>query len=140
MSRFEECIEKGLIRKQFISEKRAENSLVVSERFLGSAGRNFEINEYEMCLIASYNSIFHSCRALLFSKGYTERNHLCMIVALVKLYNDDKILLGFLNSIDKIRISRHEVQYMGEFSSNEEATFVLKLAKDFLVYVKNNNA
>jgi uncharacterized protein (UPF0332 family) len=48
--RFEECIDKGLIKKDLFSR------------------RNLEINEYEMAEIAAYNSAFHAGRALLFAK------------------------------------------------------------------------
>ncbi len=44
----------------------------IAERFLRSARRNFEIEDYEMVELAAYNSSFHTMRALLFAKGYKE--------------------------------------------------------------------
>ena len=84
-----------------------------------------------------YNSIFHSCRALLFNKGYLEKSHFCLILALRSLYKDDKKLLEFLSAVNKVRLSRHEVQYRGETADKTEAKFVLELAEEILNYTKN---
>ena len=120
--RFEECIDKGLIKKDLLASERVESSLMIAERFLRSSRRNLEIDEYEMAEIASYNSAFHAGRALLFAKGYTERSHFCLGVALKGLYRG--IILDLLNVFDKIRLSRHNVQYGGELVREDEAAFV----------------
>jgi uncharacterized protein (UPF0332 family) len=128
--RFEECIDKGLIKKDLLASERVESSLMIAERFLRSSRRNLEINEYEMAEIAAYNSAFHAGRALLFAKGYTERSHFCLGVALKGLYRG--IILDLLNVFDKIRLSRHNVQYGGELVREDEAAFVIEFAQDFL--------
>ena len=79
--RLEECLDKGLIKKDPLASERVESSLMIAERFLRSSSRNLEIDEYEMAEIAAYNSAFHAGRALLFAKGYTERSHFCLGVA-----------------------------------------------------------
>lgn len=128
--RFEECIDKGLIKKDLSASERVESSLMIAERFLRSSRRNLEINEYEMAEIAAYNSAFHAGRALLFAKGYTERSHFCLGVALKGLYRG--IILDLLNVFDKIRLSRHNVQYGGDLVREDEAAFVIEFAQDFL--------
>ena len=128
--RFEECIDKGLIKKDLLASERVESSLMIAERFLRSSRRNLEINEYEMAEIAAYNSAFHAGRALLFAKGYTERSHFCLGVALKGLYRG--IILNLLNVFDKIRLSRHNVQYGGELVREDEAAFVIEFAQNFL--------
>jgi uncharacterized protein (UPF0332 family) len=128
--RFEECIDKGLIKKDLLASERVESSLMIAERFLRSSRRNLEINEYEMAEIAAYNSAFHAGRALLFAKGYTERSHFCLGVALKGLYRG--IILDLLNVFDKIRLSRHNVQYGGELVREDEAAFVIEFAQNFL--------
>jgi uncharacterized protein (UPF0332 family) len=128
--RFEECIDKGLIKKDLLASERVESSLMIAERFLRSSRRNLEINEYEMAEIAAYNSAFHAGRALLFAKGYTERSHFCLGVALKGLYRG--IILDLLNVFDKIRLSRHNVQYGGELVLEDEAAFVIEFAQNFL--------
>ena len=94
------------------------------------------MKDYVMVEIAAYNSAFHSARTLLFAKGYKERSHYCLVVAVRNLYRDDVKLLDFLNVFDKLRISRHNVQYGGALVSEEEAEFVLYFAEEFLKLVK----
>ncbi len=129
---FKDCISKNFIKKDKFAHERVDNSLEIAERFLKSSEKNLEIEETEMAEIASYNSIFHSSRALLFKKGYTERSHICVIIALKDLYKNDYELLELLNTFNKIRISRHNIQYAGKLIDFEESKFVFDFAKRFL--------
>lgn len=133
---FRDCLSKGLIKQDKSAPKRVNKSLEIAERFLISAKKNLEIEELEMSEIASYNSIFHSARSLLFKKGYTERSHICVILALKELYKDNIELIDLLNTFDKIRISRHNIQYGGALIDAEEAKFVYEFAKQFLEKTK----
>jgi uncharacterized protein (UPF0332 family) len=132
--RFEECLDKGLIKKDPKACERVESSLMIAERFLRSSNRNLEINENEMAEMAAYNSAFHAARALLFAKGYTERSHFCLGVALRSLYKGK--IIDLLKIFDKIRLSRHNVQYGGALVSEDEAAFVINFAQDFLIAAK----
>jgi uncharacterized protein (UPF0332 family) len=132
--RLEECLDRGLIKKDPLASERVESSLMIAERFLRSSNRNMEIDEYEMAEMAAYNSAFHAARALLFAKGYTERSHFCLGVALRDLYRGK--IIDLLKTFDKIRLSRHNVQYGGALVSEDEAVFVIDFARDFLVAAK----
>ncbi|MCD6227373.1 HEPN domain-containing protein [Candidatus Micrarchaeota archaeon] len=134
---FEECVRKNLIKKNSSAKVRVDKSLMTSERFLIASQKNYEIKQLEMTLIAAYNSIFHSARALLFSKGYVERSHYCLFIALKEMYKDDHKMSEILPRIDKIRVSRHNTQYSGEIVLEKEAEFVIETAEDFLTLVKN---
>jgi len=74
---------------------------------------------------------------LLFAKGYVERSHYCLNIALKHLYGENNRILGLLNVFDKIRLSRHDVQYGGKLIGREEAEFVVEFAERFLETVKN---
>jgi uncharacterized protein (UPF0332 family) len=128
--RFERCIEEGLIKRDPRAEERVEGSLQIAERFLKSAKRNLDIDEHEMAEIAAYNSAFHSARALLFARGYTERSHSCLGTALKSLYQGE--VKDLANTFDRIRLSRHDVQYGGALVSREDANLVIEFAEDFL--------
>jgi len=133
---FKDCLSKGLIRKDKSAPERVKKSLEIAERFLSSAKKNIEIEELEMAEIASYNSIFHSARSLLFKMEYTERSHICVIFALKELYKNSDKLIDLINTFDKIRISRHNIQYGGILIDIEEAEFVYEFAKQFLEKTK----
>ena len=133
---FEDCIRKGLLRRDENVKNRVKTSLEIAERFLRSAERNFEIDDFVMVQIATYNSVFHCGRALLFAKGYRERSHRCLIVALRKLYGDDSKLMNLINIFDRLRIQRHNVQYDGALIGRREAKFIINYARSFLETVK----
>ena len=133
---FKECLSKGMIRKDTSAPERVQKSIEIADRFSSSAKKNIEIEELEMSELASYNSIFHSARSLPFIKGYTERSHICVIIALKELYNKNQTLANLLNTFDKIRISRHNIQYGGALIDIEEAKFVFNFAKQFLETTK----
>ena len=131
---YEDCIKKGKLKKVDGAKDRIKKSFEIAKNFLESAKNNLTIREYSICVITAYNSAFHVCRALLFKKGYVEKSHYCMIQALKRFYLEDEVLRDFLNQFDKIRMSRHEIQYRGEFSDEKEARFVIDFARDFLDY------
>jgi len=129
---FKDCLRNGLIKKDASAKDRVKKSIEIATRFLHSSKKNIDMEEFEMAAIAAYNSIFHSARSLLFNNGYIERSHVCLIVALRVLYDKNQPLLDLLNTFDKIRISRHNIQYGGSLVNKEEAEFVLDFAKTFL--------
>jgi len=101
---FEECVAKGLIRKDESAKGRVITSIESSRRFLNAAKKNLDIDELEMAEIAAYNSAFHSARSILFTMGYVERSHTCLITAL-KTLSQNAELLSFLKTFDKLRLS-----------------------------------
>lgn len=135
---FKECLSKGLIKRDATANERVQKSLEIGDRFLASAKKNIDIEEYEMAEIATYNAIFHSARSLLFNVGYTERSHACLIIALRTLYATDHRLIEIFNTFDKIRISRHNIQYGGTLVKRDEAEFVYEFAKTFFKLVKDH--
>ncbi|MGB9939528.1 HEPN domain-containing protein [Methanosarcina sp.] len=125
-----ECEAEKLIKHDSRAWERIPVSLSTAERFLRSAQKNLEIEEYEMVQLAAYNSAFHSARALLFSRGYTERSYSSLGIALKHLYKEDYRVLKLANIFDKMRVSRHNVQYGGIFVTFEEASFSISFAEE----------
>ncbi|MFH0973563.1 MAG: HEPN domain-containing protein [Candidatus Micrarchaeota archaeon] len=125
---FEDCREKGLIKQSENARERVAQSISLGDGFLKSAERNLEIDEYEVCEIISYNALFHYARALLFDKGFIERSHVCLFIALKKLYPSERELF---EEADRLRVERQNLQYAGFSSDKASAEFVLKSVKRF---------
>lgn len=121
---FEECIKKGLIRRDS-----------TAGRFLKSAKRTMEIEEYNVAEIAAYLAAFHATRALLYAKGYKERSHVCLGIAVRELY-DDEAIREHMITFDRIREMRHEIQYLGREPSKEECEFAFSFASELIDLVK----
>lgn len=134
---FDDCLEKGLIRRAADAKSRVKQSLLIADKFLKSAEKNLDIGENEVCEIIAYNALFHYARALLFNKGYLERSHACLFLALERLYPEYKELL---ERADKIRMERHNLQYGGMMAEGEAPTFVLEFVREFANCVKKTLA
>ncbi|OIO21998.1 DNA-binding protein [Candidatus Micrarchaeota archaeon CG11_big_fil_rev_8_21_14_0_20_47_5] len=125
---FEDCESKGLIRKSENAKDRVKQSLALGSKFLKSAQKNFQMDENEICEIIAYNALFHYARALLFNKGYIERSHSCLFIALKRLYPQ---LGEAINEADRIRVERHNLQYDGFASDAKSALYVLEFVRKF---------
>ncbi|MFA5361634.1 MAG: HEPN domain-containing protein [Candidatus Omnitrophota bacterium] len=67
-----------------------------AENDLAEAFNRFEGGKYKYATITGYYSMFHSARALIYSKGYREKSHYYLLVALNSLFVD----VGFLSGRD----------------------------------------
>ena len=128
---FSECEEKGYVRRDVSAPSRVPGSLDSAARFLAAARKNIGIKEFEMAEIAAYNSAFHCARALLFSQGYLERSHACLVTAISYLFKDDREICNLAATLDKLRLSRHNVQYGGSLVLPEEAEYAADFAERF---------
>lgn len=99
---------------------------------LGDAILGFENGRYKWSTIQGYYSMYHSARALIFSRGYRERSHYCLHVALQELFVDRGLLEShladaFLHSMQL----RETADYESHFSE-EGATAVIEAAREML--------
>jgi uncharacterized protein (UPF0332 family) len=117
-------------------ENRIPESLKIAERFLEEARGNLKMGYNEGAELLAYNAAFHCARALLFSKGFTERSHACLIIALNSVFKDEDELKEVFIRFDQFRLSRHNVQYSGELVDPETAEAFVKFASEFYGIVK----
>lgn len=107
----------------------------MAEHFLQRAKGNLKEEYFDVAFLMAYNSMFHSARALLFSKGFKERSHYCLVEFLKSKFKDEKITY-FADILDSYRISRHAIQYSGELCSEVDAKEAIKDAKNFIKIIK----
>lgn len=134
--KMEDYFREGLLKKSKINENEIKGSLKLAERFLERAKGNFRMKYFDISFILAYNSMFHSARALLFSLGIKERSHFAMINYLKEKFKRNERIIRFLEILDSYRISRHAIQYGGEFCSKIDAKEALRDAEEFLKIVK----
>lgn len=132
----EECFEKGLLRKGRIDKTKVVGSLKIAEHFLKRAVGNYRMEYFDTALLMAYNSLFHTARALLFSKGYIERSHFCLVLFLKKEFANTEIM-EYIKAMDNYRILRETIQYMGEGCSDKDAKEAIEDARKFLEKVKD---
>jgi len=132
----EDCYAKGKIQKGQVDEAKVEGSIRISSEFIQKAEKVMEVEQYDVSMLMSYNSMFHSARALLFRDGMIERSHACLILYLKDKYSDNPELLSNLNTLDLYRATRHNIQYRGSVCTETDATEALKDAKELLGLIK----
>lgn len=98
-----------------------------------SAGRK----KFKWATIQGYYSIFHSARALLFERGYREKSHYALLVAIRELYPND-IEHSLIREFEHGMYLRQEADYGLKFSEGgaldviETAEKLLNRAKAIL--------
>ena len=137
MNEFEACLEKRKIVKikpttEMIKKevKNARYDLTQSE---GSLSRK----DYKWASVQAYYSMFHSAKALILHKGYREKSHYCLLVALRELYvKTGELDKEFADNYEMCMDIRHEADY-GLTYSDESAKLSVKAAKQLLETAKN---
>ena len=93
--------------------------------------------KFKYATITAYYSMFHAARALLYNKGYREKSHHYLLVAIEALYVAEKRLSPELaRDLRNAMILREEADYHGEFSESG-AKAGLNSAERFLEIAKH---
>ena len=83
---FKECLKNRKIIPFPRAKGLVQKELAAAKDDLAEAKDRLKNGRYKYATINSYYSIFHAARALLYSKGYRERSHHCLSVALEALF------------------------------------------------------
>lgn len=133
---FRDCLEKRRIFRSDFVHKLVGNELADAEEDLNMAHTVLDNNGFKWATIQSYYSMFHAARALVYAKGYGEKGHYCLLVALEELYVKERIIEqiysdSFLNAM----MLRENADYKRTFSE-ESARVIIKSAEQFLQKAK----
>ena len=133
---FNKCLENGKIIVFEQGKDMVRKEFSISESDLGDAKAGFQEKRYKWATIQGYYAMFHAVRALVYSKGYREKSHYCLSVALRTLfieegYLDSKSGRDFLNAMNL----REAADYSAEFSA-AGATAVIAAAEKLIVKSK----
>jgi len=99
---------------------------------LNEAEDRLNNKRYKYAIITSYYSMFHSVRALIYSKGYREKSHYYLLVALQTLFVDKGLLEEELaKDFHAAMVLREGADYHGEFSKEGAESSIGSAAKFF---------
>ncbi len=129
---FEYCINNNLINKNKDAKNWVKKELDIAKEFYTQAKKIIKTGAYESTEMIAYVSIFHSTRALLYAKGYSEKSHFCTFMTVLELYNTNSELCELIKQGDNVRRSREETTYGGKTVNEKEANYVLRLSKHIL--------
>lgn len=129
---FKQCLDSGKIVAFPGGKVLARKELSVARSDLSEAKEGFKNQRYKWSTIQAYYAMFHAVRALVFSKGYREKSHYCLAVALRALFVEEGNLdvqdvRDFLNAMNL----REAADYEAEFSESG-AKAVISSAERFI--------
>ena len=89
---FKEALEKKKIFHFSKAKSLVDKELKVALDDLAEAKDRFKNERYKYATINAYYGTFHAARALLFSKGYRERSHYALYIAIEALFVETGML------------------------------------------------
>jgi len=134
--RFQECLKKRKIIKFPKGKRLVQKELMSAEEDIENAKFGLSVGRYKWPTIQGYYAIYHTARALLFSRGYRERSHYCLYVALKELFvNSGLMSIGLAESFYHAMTLRENADYRSQYSRTG-AIRILKNAEAFLINAK----
>ena len=103
---YEDCFNEGKIKINPRTKNWVDKELSSASLFLKQAETIIKLIAYESCEIIAYSSMFHSTRALLYSKGFSEKGHYCLFEYVIHLFEENKELTNLLAKADRFRETR----------------------------------
>jgi len=129
---YKDCLKKRKIIPFSRAKNLARKELLAAADDRAEAKDRFANRRYKYATINAYYAIFHSSRALLYSKGYRERSHHCLAVALEALFVESGLMdIRFIKMFREGMSLREDADYSGSFSK-ESAKLSLVNAEEFL--------
>ena len=133
---FKEALEKKRIFHFSKSKSLVGKELKVALDDLAEAKDRFKHERYKYATINAYYATFHAARALLFFKGYRERSHYALYIAIEALFVETGMLEKRYSRILKDSMSlREDADYGGEFSK-DGASLSINNAEEFIKKAK----
>lgn len=133
---FKDCLEKKKIFRFEPAKQLVDLELEDAQSDLKSAGEDYSESNFKWATIKGYYSMFHSARALLYSRGYREKGHYCLYLALkVFFVQEGKLDLRLVEDFNNSMILREDADYRRKFSQ-EGAQAVIEGARRFLKTTK----
>jgi len=131
---YNDCIEKGLLRRIPPSRDKAVQSFNKASEWLKESENSLKAEAYGSTILTSYMAMFHSARAILFFDGFREKSHACVSKYLEEKYvKTGKLDKKWIELLDHNREVRHDDQYnLSFFSSEDDAEKSLESARDFI--------
>ena len=124
---FEDCLKKNKLSKFAGARKLVKRELATAEEDLKAAQESLKQDNDKWATIQAYYAMFHTARALLYSRGYREKSHYCLIVAMKALFVQDGLLdVLLVEAFGTAKALRENADYENEFSADSARALVEK--------------
>jgi len=127
---FERCVAEGKISAFADGPALVVKQLGIASADLAEAREGLSRNQWKWSTIQAYYSMFHTARALIFAKGFREKHHRCLRIAVAHLYDSEGD--EFHRLIEDFRLAkqlRENADYANDFSENSARKLVASAEK-----------
>ncbi|MCD6413697.1 MAG: HEPN domain-containing protein [Elusimicrobia bacterium] len=133
---FEDCLKKKKIKKFPPGKSLVKKEINAALKDFNEAEESLGKRKFKWSTIQAYYSMFHSARALLYSKSYREKSHYCLIVALKTLFVEmGELSISFVEGLQKGKRLREDADYYDDWSDTG-AHEAIDMAGKFLAAAK----
>ena len=133
---FKECLEKRKLVRFPLSKKLVEREIEQAETDLADSKDSLKVKKYKWATIQAYYCMFHAARSLIYRKGYREKSHYALMVAIKALYLGEGIIpREMLENFQTAKNLREDADYHAKYSK-QGAESLIQAAEDFLNSVK----
>ena len=133
---FRECLEKRKLVRFPLAKRLAGREINQAEDDLIDSKDSLKVKKYKWATIQAYYSMFHAARSLIYRKGYREKSHYALMVALKTLYlGKGEVTREILENLQTAKSLREDADYHAKYSE-EGARSLIQAAEDFLKSVK----
>lgn len=88
-NRFKQCLDENKLVKAKDAGDLIAKELSAAELDLATAKTSLSEENHKWATVQAYYSMFHAAKALIYGKGYREKSHQCLWIALKTLYVDE---------------------------------------------------
>ncbi len=125
MNDFEKCIKNRRLEKIVFNKDMIEREIKTADYDLSRALKNHEEGDFKWSAIQAYYSMFHSAKGLVLSRGYREKSHRCLLVALEELFVSSGIItVSLVSDFELCMDIRHEADYGLIYSGTRSKTVI----------------
>jgi uncharacterized protein (UPF0332 family) len=136
MNEFERCIKEHHLLKIKATKEMIDKEITSAEYDFLRSKESIRDEDYKWASVQAYYSMFHAAKALVLKKGYREKSHYCLIVAIRELYVKDDIMNDELaDTLELCMHLRHDADY-GLIYDKESAETAIRYAQQFLSVAK----
>lgn len=129
---FRRCVENGRLVRIEPNPRMISEELESARYDISRAEISFRDGDFKWATTQGYYCLFHSAKALVLHKGYREKSHHCLIVALEALYVvTGEIPSSAAQNLDWGMEMRHDADYRGAYD-DEGARLCIEAARSLL--------
>ena len=114
---FRKCLERGGLVRVESDPQIVDKEILVARQDLSEGEASIERGSFKWATVQAYYAMFHVAKALVYQRGYREKSHSCLAIALRELYvRPGRLDEAVLTEFEDARALREEADYRGSFS------------------------